>query len=115
MKILALLVLSMLAAAAQERPRSWNISVAFFAGSQMVDALSSRGRIEANPLLGHGPFGLRQSAIKGGIVGGVVLTEWLILRRHPDTKRFWTWTNYATGAATAAVAVRNWNRPDDVR
>jgi len=109
MKILALLALSMLAAAAQERARSWNISVAFVAGSQMMDALSSRGRIEANPLLGRGQFGLSQSAIKGGIVGGVVLTEWLILRRHPETKRFWTWTNYATGAATTVVAVRNWN------
>jgi len=81
----------------------------------MMDAASSRGSFEANPLLGRGQFGRSQLAIKGGIAGGVVLAEWLILRRHPETKRFWTWTNYATGAVTTAVAVRNWNRPDNVK
>jgi len=112
MKVFALLVLSMLTASAQERPRrNWNISVAFFAGAQAMDAVSSRGGIESNPVLGRGQFGASQAAIKAGIAGGVILSEWMILRRHPDTRRLWTWANYGAGTAVAAVAVRNWNQP----
>jgi hypothetical protein len=111
MKILALLVLSMLTASAQEhRQRNWNISVAFFVGAQAMDTVSSRGAMETNPVLGRGQFGARQMTIKAGIGGGVILAERLILRRHPDTQRFWTWTNFATGTAITAVAVRNWKQ-----
>lgn len=112
MKILALLVLATLAASAQDGPRrNWNISVAFFVGAQAMDTMSSRGGIEANPVLGRGQFGARQAAIKAGIASGVVLAERMILRRHPETQRFWTWANYGTGTAIAAMAVRNWSQP----
>ena len=114
MKLLALFALSMLVASAQERSRNWNISVAFFAGTQVMDAVSSRGSFESNPVLGRGQFGSSQVAIKAGIAGGVGLAEWLILRRHPETKRLWTWTNYGAGAVTAAVAVRNWRQSSTV-
>jgi hypothetical protein len=111
MKILSLLVLSMLTASAQEhRQRNWNISVAFFMGAQAMDTMSSRGAIETNPVLGRGQFGARQTLIKAGIAGGVILTERMIMRRHPDTQRYWTWTNYATGTAIASVAARNWKQ-----
>jgi hypothetical protein len=111
MKIVAMLVLSMLTASARDhRQRNWNISVAFFVGAQAMDTMSSRGAIERNPLLGRGEFGGRQMMIKAGIAGGVILTERLIMRRHPDTRPFWTWTNYATGAAITSVAVRNWKQ-----
>jgi hypothetical protein len=122
MKVLAIFVLSMLTAYSQdhsqerlqpqERPqRNWNISVAFFVGAQVMDTVSSRGAIETNPILGRGEFGMRQMAIKGGIASGVILAERIIMRKHPDTRRFWTWVNYGTGAAITAVAVRNWNLP----
>jgi hypothetical protein len=111
MKILALLVLSMLAANAQEHPqRNWNISVAFFAGANVMDTMSSRGAFETNPVLGRGQFGMRQMAIKGGIASGLILAERLILRKHPETRSLWTWVNYGSGAAITAVAVRNWNQ-----
>ncbi len=112
MKIWALLALSMLTAFAQDRPpRNWNFSVAFFAGAQVMDTMSSRGAMEQNPVLGRGQFGARQMAIKAGIGSGMVLAERLIMRKHPETRSFWTWTNYATGTAIAALAVRNWSQP----
>src|SRR6185295_13382846 len=107
MKILSLLALSMLTASAQDHAqRNWNISVAFFVGAQAIDTMSSRGAIEVNPVLGRGQFGPRQTMIKASIASGVILAERMILRRHPDMQRFWTWTNYATGAIVASVAVR---------
>jgi len=110
--MLALLALSMLTASAQDRPpRNWSFSVAFFAGAQLMDTMSSRGAMEQNPVLGRGQFGARQMAIKAGIGSGVILAERLIMRKHPETRRFWMWTNYATGTAIAAVAVRNWRQP----
>ena len=111
MKIVCLLVLSMLTAFAQDhRQRNWNFSVAFFVGAQAMDTMSSRGAIETNPLLGRGQFGARQTLIKAGITGGVILAERMIMRRHPETQRYWTWTNYATGAAITSVAARNWRQ-----
>ena len=90
--------------------RNWNISVAFFVGANVMDTMSSRGAFETNPVLGRGPFGMRQVAIKGGIASGLILAERLILRKHPETRHVWTWVNYGTGAAITAVAVRNWNQ-----
>jgi hypothetical protein len=112
MKMFVLLVLSMLTAYAQDHAqRNWNFSVAFFVGAHMMDTMSSRGGIESNPVLGQGQFGGRQMAIKSGIAGGVILAERMIMRKHPETRRFWTWANYGTGTVIAAVAVRNWNQP----
>ena len=112
MKLFVVLMLSMLTAYAQDHAqRNWNISVAFFVGANAMDTMSSRGAIETNPVLGRGQFGGRQMAIKSGIAGGVILAERLIMRKHPETRRFWTWANYGTGAAIAAAAVRNWNQP----
>ena len=112
MKLFVVLMLSMLTAYAQDHAqRNWNISVAFFVGANAMDTMSSRGAIETNPVLGRGQFGGRQMAIKSGIAGGVILAERMILRKHPETRRFWTWANYGTGTVIAAVAVRNWNQP----
>ena len=112
MKLLVVLAMSMLTAYAQDHAqRNWNISVAFLVGANTMDTLSSRGAMESNPLLGRGQFGGRQIAIKSGITAGVILAERMILRKHPETRNFWTWANYGTGAAISAVAVRNWNQP----
>jgi hypothetical protein len=111
MKILAMLALATLTACAEDHPqRNWNISVAFFVGANAMDAVSSRGSMEMNPVLGRGQFGGRQIAIKSGIAAGVLLAERMILRKHPETQKFWTWANYGTGTVIAAVAVRNWNQ-----
>ena len=116
MKLFIVLLLSMLTAYAQDRmqdhtQRNWNISVAFFVGANTMDTLSSRGAMETNPVLGRGPFGGRQMAIKSGITAGMILAERLMIRNHPETRKFWTWANYGTGTAIAAVAARNWRLP----
>jgi len=111
MTICSLLASSMLTASAQDHSqRNRNISVAFFVGAQAMDTMSSRGAIELNPVLGRGRFGSRQTMVKAGIASGIVLLERTIMRRYPDTRRYWTWTNYATGAAITSVAVRNWKQ-----
>lgn len=87
---------------------AWAASVAFLAVAETADIASSRGSYELNPVLGRGPFGARQASIKAGIVGGVILAEWLILRRHPDSSRAFKWANYIAGGVTVGVAIRNW-------
>ena len=111
LKVLALLAVGTLAANAQERPkRNWNISVAFLVGAQAMDAVSSRGLVELNPVLGRGQFGTRQVAVKSGIASAMILTELLFVRRHPETRRSWTWVNYGTGIALSSFAVSNWSQ-----
>lgn len=88
--------------------RNWNVSVSFVMGAQVLDAASSRGAYELNPLLGRGPFGSRQVMTKGAIVGSLILSEWLVMRKRPETRRAWAYTNYAIAGATTGIAVRNW-------
>ena len=116
MKLFIVLLLSMLTVYAQDHTqdhaqRNWNISLAFFVGANAMDTLSSRGAMETNPVLGRGPFGGRQMAIKAGITSGMILAERLMIRKHPETRKFWTWANYGTGTAIAAVAARTWRLP----
>ncbi len=101
-------VLLLLLAALPSFAAKWEVSVAFLAGTQAMDIASSRGRMETNPILGYGPFGARQVAIKGSIFAAVVVGEWLILRRHLEMRRAFVWGNYIAGGVTAGVAVRNW-------
>lgn len=88
---------------------AWQYSVAFFAGAQAMDTASSWGKIETNPILGRGPFGARQVGLKMSMASGVVLVEWLMLRRHPGTRRAWTWANIVAGGVTVGVSARNWS------
>jgi uncharacterized membrane protein YedE/YeeE len=95
-------------AESRERPsHTWAFSVAFFAGSQVLDVASSRGQMEANPILGRGTFGGRQIAMKGLLGGGLLLGEWLYTRRHPESRKAFTWVNYAAGAATVGIGLSN--------
>lgn len=98
------------ALSAQSRLDNWRISAIFFTGASAMDAVSSRGQYELNPALGRGPFGARQEAVKGIAVGGILLTEYLVLRKHPETRRSWVYVNYAAGAATAGAAIHNWRQ-----
>lgn len=87
--------------------RSWRFSVSFYVGTQTLDAFSSRGQYELNPILGRGQFGAEQIARKGLIDVALIAGEWLLIRRHSALERPFTVFNYAAGAASAAVAVRN--------
>lgn len=86
---------------------NWKFSAGLVAGATALDAGSSWGQQELNPALGRGTFAGRQLAIKGSIAGALVLTEWLVMRKHPETRRAWTYANWAAAGATAGVAARN--------
>jgi hypothetical protein len=95
----------------KRRPsHAWAFSVAFFIGTQAFDVASSRGQMEANPILGRGTFGGRQIAIKGLLGGGFLLGEWLYTRRHPESRKAFMWANYAAGAATVGVGLSNMDK-----
>lgn len=89
-------------------PHAWNYSVAFLASAETSDALSSRGLYERNPILGRSAFGARQELIKGGLIGALVVSEWLIVRHHPSMRKGLTVANYAVGGVTFGVAAYNW-------
>lgn len=112
---LAVLLLALTASAQdffkiQEQPKpshQWAYSAAFLASAEVADAMSSRGLYELNPILGNGQFGARQASIKGIVSGGLILSEWLILRHHPQYRKTFERVNWIGGSVTYGVAARN--------
>ncbi len=116
------LVAGMSSAAAQDNrnvqgdgawKRLWFGSALALAGAEAMDAASSQGASEANPLLRNsgGQFSItRGITIKGLAVGGVLLFEAIVARHHPgrDNFRIFTIANSAGAAALGAVAVHNY-------
>lgn len=87
----------------------WKTSVFALGASSALDTLSSWGGQELNPVLGRGSFGWRQTGIKSGIIGGVVLTEWLWLRKHPESQKVFVNLNVGASALIVGVAIHNWS------
>ena len=101
----------------QARARAWRhrwlISLAPLVASQSLDAASSWGLRELNPILAgpDGRFGLKATAIKFGVIGGSMGAEYLIVRRFPASAKFFTVVNYATTGVTSGLAVHNYRLP----
>ena len=93
--------------------KAWVASWIAFAAVNLLDAHSSAGRRELNPLLRNsdGTFSARKAAfIKSGLGGGFFAVQWWIARKSPHTNHYKAFT-MATGAAAAGlgvVAVRNY-------
>jgi hypothetical protein len=86
-------------------------SVALAAGSAM-DAYSSVGGVEANPLMRspNGNFNLgRGIALKGGVSAALLCVQSFLIRRSPDHRAAKTaaFVNFGVGAALAGTAIRN--------
>lgn len=110
--ILVLLFSTAPAFAASRWKRIWQWSCAALIAGQAADIASSYGHFESNPLL-RGPdgrFGPRGMAIKVGVTGGVVLTQWLILRRYPKYASVLAGINFGAAAVTTTVAIGNWRK-----
>jgi hypothetical protein len=94
-----------------ERPRNtlWLTSITAMNVASLLDARSSWGRVEVNPLLrgSDGRFGAQGLAVKSAVVGGVCLFQWLVLRRHPGAGKPFAAVNAAMTGAFAAAAVHN--------
>jgi hypothetical protein len=100
--------------AAQANKRSkrlWLASVAAVVAANALDLMSSRGGMEANPLLQNrnGSFNMRRGVgVKAAFSGGMLVSELLFARRTGGQTRSFAITNFGTAAALTGVAVRNW-------
>jgi hypothetical protein len=90
--------------------RSWKISLAPLVGSQALDAASSYGMRELNPLLAsaNGGFEMKAVSIKLGVTAAVVGAEYLIVRKYPHSARLISKLNWTTGIVTTGFAVHNY-------
>jgi hypothetical protein len=87
------------------------VSQAALLGSTVADVLSSRGRVELNPILGRGDFTIRNQGFKAlGITGALVLVETLVVRKWPKMARVFKYLNLGGAAAHGAAATSNWSR-----
>jgi hypothetical protein len=94
----------------QPLPASWKWSLAPVLASQALDAASSYGMRELNPVLGgsDGRFGMQSTAIKAGVTGALLGAEFLIVKAHPGSARVFTKLNWAAAAVTFGVAAHNY-------
>ncbi len=93
--------------------KAWIVSWLAFAAVNVVDAHSSQGRLELNPLLrnSQGTFSTRKAVlIKGGIGGAFFGMQWWLARKSPSGLAYKAFT-IANGAMTVGLttsAVHNY-------
>jgi hypothetical protein len=89
--------------------RQWSISLAPLFASEALDAASSYGLREQNPLLAgsNGGFGMKAVGIKFGVVGALAGGEYFLVRKHPASAKFFTIVNWVTAGATSGLAIHN--------
>ena len=88
----------------------WWVSVAALAGASVLDARSSWGRHELNPLLQgpNGRFSARSVEIKSAIVGVGLAFQWVALRHHSQKiAKPLSIANLAAAGLTTGAAVHN--------
>lgn len=95
-----------------EKPgkKLWWASVAALAAASVLDARSSWGRHELNPLLQgpNGRFSARSVEIKSAIVGVGVAFQWIALRHHNQKmEKPLSFANLAAAGLTTGAAVHN--------
>ena len=90
--------------------KSWKISLVPLAGSQVLDAASSYGMREMNPLLAssNGGFEMKATSIKLGVTAGLVGVEYLVVRIYPRSARVISKLNWTSGIVTTGFAVHNY-------
>jgi hypothetical protein len=97
-------------AAAQSRSMTaWKLSLAPVIASQALDAFSSRGLHEENPLLANsgGQFGAKAALLKAGLAGALLGVEYVVVRAHPGAAKLFWKLNLASAAVTGGVAAHN--------
>ena len=104
--ILAALLACSIASAESRWGKAYRWSVVAMAGATALDAASSYGRIEANPLLrgSRGRFGLQGILLKGAMMTGAVVVQRRFGHGHPKATAI---SNFATAGAFGGVAIYN--------
>ncbi len=103
------------AEAATKWKKVWKFSAAVLGAANAADVHSSWGGYEGNPLL-RGPdgrFGARGTAIKGGIITGIVVFEYLVTRKKGAEAKEKVFkalaiTNFALTGVFGGAAARNY-------
>ncbi len=93
--------------------KAWIASWIAFAAVNLLDAHSSMGRRELNPLLRNadGTFsGGKAAVIKAAVGGGFFAFQWWTQRRNPEANHYKAFTiaNSAAAASFGVVAIRNY-------
>lgn len=99
----------------QERPkrnwhRKWIVSAVALTAAHLLDAFSSRGAPEVNPLMrnAQGRFSVgRAFAWKSAASGSMLGVEALLIRKNPETAKSAAIVNFVAAGAVAGVAFRN--------
>jgi len=89
--------------------KAWKISLVPLVSSQALDAASSYGMRELNPLLAssNGGFEQKATSIKLGATAAIVGVEYLIVRKYPRSTRVISKLNWTSGIVTTGFAVHN--------
>lgn len=94
-----------------KKSKLWRWSVVSMVLANALDAGSSIGAHETNPVLGTGTFGPRAIAIKSGFVlGSFAVQHWLV-HRHPASARPMAFGNFAIAGGITAIAISNFRVP----
>lgn len=91
--------------------KAWTRSLAPLVASQALDAASSYGYRELNPMLAdsNGNFGMRSTVIKFAVVGALIGVEYLLVRKSPQTGKLLAILNWSGAAVTTGFAVHNYS------
>ena len=90
--------------------KQWVLSAVALVAANILDARSSIGRQELNPLLrnGRGEFSCgRAVAMKSAGLGGVLVVEALLMRTRPELARTSSIVNFVSAGAVTAAVVNN--------
>jgi len=91
--------------------RQWAISLAPLFASEALDAASSYGMRELNPLLAspNGGFGTKATALKFSVVGALAGAEYFLVKKYPRSAKLFTIVNWTTAGATTGLAMHNYS------
>ncbi len=111
MRLLILgLVPCLLWAGEARHKRFWLASVGAVLATAALDAHSTWGRPELNPVLrgASGRFDARSLSVKVGIVGGFLLAQVPWTRRNPSRQKSLSIVNWGMASATGVLATHNY-------
>ena len=88
---------------------AWRRSLLPLVASQGLDAASSWGMRELNPVLADssGRFGPKAATVKFGAVGAFIGIEYLLMKKYPRTAHVFAKLNWAGAVVTTGFAAHN--------